>query len=285
MPNSEILHRFNENRDRFKPYGLTFEVWVPDVMRKPDRHNEIEINFFPEGNITYLFQGARVTIPPKSFALFWGLVPHQIVDFSESAPYFVGTIPLSRFLEWRFPAAFVDRVLKGEVLIDESGKYFHYDKFIFQQWIDDYAENRGVDASLLEVRARLLRMADRVSNTKASGTIKISDGEISQIERIALFIARKFNHPIKMADIGQEAGLHPDYANSVFKKTFGLTLTEYVTQERVSQAQRKLISTDLSISDICFECGFNSINRFNAAFKRINNCTPSEYRKSFSGFI
>lgn len=64
-----------------------------------------------------------------------------------------------------------------------------------------------------------------------------------------------------------------------------MTLTEYILQERISQAQRKLISTDSSISDICYECGFNSINRFNAAFKRINKCTPREYRKNFSGFI
>lgn len=285
MPNSEIIHRFDEKRGKFKPYGLTFEVWVPDVMRKPDRHNEIEINFFPEGDITYLFQGSRVTIPPKSFALFWGLVPHQIVDFSESAPYFVGTIPLSRFLEWKFPSAFVERVLKGEFLIDEPGEYSSYDKFIFLQWIDDYAENRGVDASLLEVRARLLRMADRVSDTRARGSIKLYDGEISQIERIALFIARNYDRPLKVADIGNEIGFHPDYANSVFKRTFGMTLSEYIRQERIGQAQRKLISTDTSISDICFECGFNSINRFNAAFKKINKCTPREYRKKFFGFI
>ena len=31
----------------------------------------------------------------------------------------------------------------------------------------------------------------------------------------------------------------------------------------------------MSITEIAFDCGFNSVTRFNAAFKKINNCTPS----------
>ncbi|WP_133672797.1 helix-turn-helix domain-containing protein [Maribacter caenipelagi] len=49
----------------------------------------------------------------------------------------------------------------------------------------------------------------------------------------------------------------------------------------ITQAQRKLISTDKSTTNISYECGFNSISRFNLAFKRINNCTPREFRKIF----
>ncbi|RLD93952.1 MAG: hypothetical protein DRJ13_15255 [Bacteroidetes bacterium] len=50
----------------------------------------------------------------------------------------------------------------------------------------------------------------------------------------------------------------------------------------IHHAQRKLISTDKSITDILFDSGFNSISNFNRAFRKINNCTPKEYRKRFS---
>jgi AraC-like DNA-binding protein len=250
-------------------------------MEKSDRHNEIEINYFTQGSITYLFRGIKTTIPKNSMALFWGLVPHQIVDYDECAPYYVCTIPLTQFLEWQLPTFYVDRVLKGEVLIENSGEQSIHDEFLLNNWITDLSEKNRSELVLLEMHARLVRMADRILPSKASEGSQIHSTEIGYVERIAMYIAQNYAHSIKAADIGKEVGLHPDYANVIFKKAFGMTLNEYVVQERITQAQRKLISTDKSITDISYECGFNSISRFNLAFKRINNCTPREFRKIF----
>ena len=54
--NSEILNVFNEKREEFKPYGITCEVWTPCLMRRPDRHNEIGLNYFGEETIIDLFK-------------------------------------------------------------------------------------------------------------------------------------------------------------------------------------------------------------------------------------
>lgn len=55
MRDSEILNRFDARRGELRPYGLTCELWTPCLMRRPDRHNEIELNYLPEGSLTYLF--------------------------------------------------------------------------------------------------------------------------------------------------------------------------------------------------------------------------------------
>ena len=78
MPDSEILKTFDEKRGELKPYGLTCETWRPQLMPKIDRHNEIELNYIPEGSITYFFPTGKVTVPPHKMALFWGLIPHKI---------------------------------------------------------------------------------------------------------------------------------------------------------------------------------------------------------------
>ncbi len=278
---SEKLNTFDTQRGAFRPYGLTCELWKPSLMEKPDRHNEIEINYFTEGSITYLFRGSKMTIPKNRLALFWGLVPHQIVSYEESAPYYVCTIPLTQFLEWGLPAFYVDRVLKGEVLIENSEEQSNYDEFLLNNWINDLSSKNGSNVVLLEMHARLVRMTDRILPSKTNEISQIHSSEISYVERIAMYIAQNYSSPIKAADIGEEVGLHPDYANVIFKKAFGMTLNEYVVQERITQAQRKLVSTDKSITDISYECGFNSMSRFNLAFKRINKCTPREYRKAF----
>jgi len=72
--------------------------------------------------------------------------------------------------------------------------------------------------------------------------------------------------------------LHPNYAMSLFKKAFGTTLIEYLTHHRVSHAQRLLATTDEKIVEVAFNSGFNSISRFNEAFRRACNCAPREYR-------
>lgn len=281
MQDSEKLNTFDEYRDEFRPYGLTCELWRPDVMKRPDRHNEIEINFFTEGSITYIFQGSKIEIPAKSFALFWGLVPHQIVEHTNPKPYFVGTIPLTIFLEWKLPAFFVDKVLKGEILIEDTGDHSIYYEFMTNNWIEDFSAKKEYKVILLEMQARLLRMAEKILPLSHNNVSKIYSGETSKVEQIALFIAQNYRQPIKAADISKKVGLHPDYANVIFKKAFGTTINEYIIQERISFAQRKLITSDKSITDILYESGFNSISRFNAAFRKINKCTPREFKKRY----
>ena len=281
MQHSEIYNTFDGKRESFRPYGLTCELWKPFLMERPDRHNEVEINYIPNGSVSYLIKGSKITVPAKSLALFWGLVSHQIVDYENDQPYFVCTIPLSVFLEWKLPAFFVDRVLKGEVLIEKNEGHFIHDNFLMENWIKDYSINKEHKVILLEMHARLLRMSKRISPCEKSERFGINSNEISKVEQIALFIAQNYLKTIKAVDISKNVGLHPDYANVIFKKAFGLTINEYIIQERVLHAQRKLISTDKSITDILYDSGFNSVSRFNAAFRKINKCTPKEFRKKF----
>ncbi len=281
MTNSENLNGFDERREEFKLYGLTCELWSPGIMQKPDRHNEIEVNYFPEGAITYLFQDERVTIPKKRLAIFWALVPHQIVDHQGTTPYFVGTIPFALFLEWKFPVSFVDKILMGEVLLDASDEFSMYDEFLIQNWIKDINSNDPSEVILLEMRARLYRMALNNGSNLSTERSSLDSGAVNKVEKIAIYVARNYARPITVSDIGEAVGLHPDYANAIFKKAFGRTLSDYVIAERISYAQRKLLTTDKTITEIAYDSGFNSIGRFNAAFQKINQCTPRSFRKRY----
>ncbi len=282
LSNSEIFKTFNEKRNEFVPYGLSCEIWKPCLMRKPDRHNEIEINYSSESTITYLFQYNKITIPSKKFAIFWGMVPHQIINFEGTKPYYVCTIPFSRFLEWKLPDSFVERILKGEVLFEISENSSSFDEFLLNNWFEDLNINNTSEVALLEMRSRLHRMAVSNLSKKENLHSPIHPNEISLVERIVIYIGQNYQHPIKVVEIGEAVGLHPDYANAIFKKAFGSTLRDYITEERVSNAKRILVATNKSITEIAFECGYNSISRFNAAFLKMNGCTPREFRKNFN---
>ena len=277
---------FDWSRRDFAPYGFTCVRWTPTVMARSDRHNEIEVNLLEEGSLTYLLGGQMVTIPPGRLAVFWASIPHQILRFERPSEYFVITIPLVWFLQWRLPARFVQPVLNGRLVIEPDAGQSTADRARFQSWLEDMGteseERRRI--VLLEVEARLRRLALTLEPGSPGHPPKqtaavLGRGELSRAEQMACYIAQHYAEPLTTETISRQVGLHPNYALTVFHRTFGGTLLKYVTQHRLSHAQRLLVTTEDLILNIALSSGFGSLSRFNEAFKEAFDCTPREYRK------
>lgn len=275
--NTEIFKKFNNTSSEINEYGLSCEIWLPNLMPHQDRHNEIEINFFPSGKMTYLFHDRKIVVPPRRLIAFWGLIPHQIVGYDECTPYYVCTIPFSTFLSWNLPSSFVDMILKGNVLVESDTGFDFHDEFMFSHWVNDIQQPSMESLIRMELHARLIRMANSLA--EVSNNILMKNYETNVVEQIAVYIVRNYRNPLKVADVSKSVGLHPDYANCIFRKAFGCTIYEYLTGERIANAQRLLLTTDRGITEISYSCGFNSVSSFNTAFLKITGCTPREFRK------
>lgn len=245
-------------------------------MPRPDRHNEIELNWLVSGSLTYLFGGRRTTILAGSLCLFWAAVPHQIVDVGTELPYFVVTIPLTEFLRAGIDRDFVHRVLSGELLIDAENNEAH--RAIFDRWEADFKSQSPVleRAAQLEVRAMLLRMSHRISAAITTPLPPL----LSRADQLACYIAKNYRQPLTSDSIATANAMHPNYAMNLFRKSFGTTMTAFVVQHRLSHAQRLLVTTDDSILNVAMEAGFQSLSRFNEAFKQACGCSPRNYRKA-----
>lgn len=285
MTRSKVSNSFDPARRDFTPYGLTCVHWTPSPMHRPDHHNEIELNFIESGWVTYLIGGCRVQLNAGELSAFWAAIPHQIIDFGENAAYYVATIPLPWFLQWRTPPRFSQALMRGGIVTDTSPSRTHSDRYHFAEWEKDLKnENRaGSRVALLEIQARLLRLA---RDTKESWDIDLQtsgrsgpvvDG-LNRVERMACFMAQHYTERITVQDISSHVQLHPNYAMNLFHRTVGMTLINYLTQHRLSHAQRLLATTDDCILNIAFDSGFHSISRFNDAFRRACGCAPREYR-------
>jgi len=162
---------------------------------------------------------------------------------------------------------------------EEYERYADYDRLLMENWYTDLlSSSANQQTVLLEMQCRLQRLSAHVS-TETTTNLALPAGETNLIEQMALYIARNYHRTIRLADIGKAVGLHPDYANALFKKAFGHTLNTHLTIERITQAQRMLLTTDTPIVEIAYTCGFNSISCFNTAFLKFNGCTPRDYRK------
>lgn len=275
--------QFDPNRPDFTPYGFTCVRWIPSPMRRPDHHNEIEINLLHSGWVIYLLGGRKVRIPAGTLSAFWAAIPHQIIDFGPKTEYFVATIPLSWFLQCRVSERFVQQLMQGEVLMEKTDQRAAFDEALFTQWERDLeTPNAKVkDIVMLEIEARLRRLESRLPSSaeaRKKQRLALHAGGLNKVEQMACLVAQRYTEQLTIAQISEAVGLHPNYAMNLFKKAFGTTLIDYITNHRVSHAQRLLATTDEKIVDVAFSSGFNSISRFNEAFRRACGCTPREYR-------
>lgn len=276
---------FDPTRPDFAPYGLTCVHWRPSPMRRPDHHNEIELNFLESGTVTYLLGGQKTVIEAGRLSAFWAAIPHQIIDFGSEPSYFVATIPLQWFLQWRLPDHFVQPLLQGKLLHEPTTERAATDGLFFAHWKQDLLRKSPEleQAVLLEMQARLVRLACNLPaickpmRTRARAT-GVTDSGLNKVEQMACFIAQRYTERLTVREIAAVVKLHPNYAMNLFQKTFGTTLIAYLTQHRVSHAQRLLATTDQTVTDAAFSSGFNSISRFNEAFRCVCGCSPREYR-------
>lgn len=256
-------------------------------MRRPDHHNEVELNFVESGTVTYLLGGRKTIITPGRLSLFWAAIPHQIIDFGPDTEYYVATIPLQWFLQWRLPDHLVQPLLQGQLISEPTAGREVSDTQNFAHWEADLDEPTPVieKAVLLEMHARLVRLAinvpvQRMRAGKRNRIATVTGTGLDKVERMACYIAQHYTEPLTVKQIGDVVKLHRNYAMNLFQKTFGTTLINYLTQHRISHAQRLLATTDQTIADVAFNSGFNSISRFNNAFRRACGCPPRDYRRS-----
>ena len=221
---------------------------------------------------------------PGHLTAFWGAIPHQIVDYEPDTEYFVATLPLAWFLQCQLPDALVQPLMRGEIVEEPHDGRATFDVMLLSQWEADLEKPTAMVGEIvtLEMKTRLQRLALSLEAAKSSvpsrAVSKVQVGGLNKVEQMVCHIAQNYMDPITADEIGIAAGLHPNSAMRMFKKTFGTTLGDYLTHHRIFHAKRLLTTTDRKIVDVAFASGFSSISRFNEAFRRACGCTPREYR-------
>jgi AraC-like DNA-binding protein len=290
FPYPKNVLRFDYKRPDFQPYGLRCDLWQAVLMKRTDRHNEIEVNYLEQGSLTYLLAGRKVTVSAGRFSLFWAAIPHQIIGFEGTRPYYVVTIPLAWFLGLKLPERLLRPLLHGGCVCELDGGRADADRLLFGTWLEDFKSDRAERkrVALYEIEARLLRLALAVTEDagggarhKAARQPVVGEGGLSKVEQMAAFIAQHYVDELTVGRISASVGLHPNYAMNLFRATFGTTLLAYLTELRVSNAQRLLVTTGDSVTQVALASGFNSISRFNVAFKSICGCSPRAYQKVY----
>ncbi|WP_283680273.1 AraC family transcriptional regulator [Lentilactobacillus sp. Marseille-Q4993] len=101
----------------------------------------------------------------------------------------------------------------------------------------------------------------------------------SEVQR---YLRDHFDERITNEDLARVFHIHPNSIVASMKKTYGITPNLYLTQYRMEEAVKRLLSTDEQVSKIAVEVGYQNIYYFSIVFKKYYNMSPSKYRKSYT---
>ncbi|WP_312089500.1 AraC family transcriptional regulator [Chryseobacterium sp.] len=111
----------------------------------------------------------------------------------------------------------------------------------------------------------------------------VEDNE--RINRIFNYVKDHFKEQITLEEIAELANMKVPSFCRYFKKITNKTFTQFVNEYRITHSLKLLAEKPMSITEVCFESGFNNFSYFNKTFKEYIKKSPSQYRKEFNFLI
>lgn len=100
------------------------------------------------------------------------------------------------------------------------------------------------------------------------------------IKNIKTYLLSNLEYDLKSSDVSAIFHYNEVYIGRLFKEQTGKTIKEYLTEERIKLA-KKLLKSQVNVTETAIKTGFNSLSYFNRIFKKFTGLTPNEYKNTF----
>jgi len=149
--------------------------------------------------------------------------------------------------------------------------------FKILQTVQQQPEKLLIDSLVIGfVQATLNNIADYRVDPNITG--KLKSNHLTTIERAKEYITHHFTRDISLQELAQYCYVSPFHFSRIFKTLTGYSPHQFLLQIRLKNTELLLRNTSLSVSDIAYSSGFNSIEHFANAFLRKYKSAPSVFR-------
>jgi YesN/AraC family two-component response regulator len=123
---------------------------------------------------------------------------------------------------------------------------------------------------------------DHVQTLSSSSFAKIGiQSDSRRIQKVQKFIAEHYKEEIRLTQLANLTSMTPVAFSRFFKLHTGRNLSDYIIDIRLGNTTRLLVDTNKSISEICYDSGFNNLSNFNRIFKKKKDCSPKDFRENY----
>lgn len=105
----------------------------------------------------------------------------------------------------------------------------------------------------------------------------LTEHQINSIAKAFEYIEDNYRNDIHITDVAEHCGFDNKYFGRLFFKTTGSYFKDFLNDFRIIKATEIMISNEMSVSHIAFECGFSSVSTFYRAFIKKHGCTPTQF--------
>lgn len=164
---------------------------------------------------------------------------------------------------------------------DSSGRYDEL-RSVIKQLLNHHLSTHGrADFGHIALCYRVMELLSVHFLVRSGDKVPLEDQDRfeDRISQINNYIRANYNQPISTKELSEKLYLSNGYLSRFFKKNYGMSFADYLTNVRVFHAVDDLLNTNTPITRVAYDNGFPSAANFNKAFKEIHGETPSAFRK------
>lgn len=278
------MHIYHEKNNMSQ--DLPIRLFVSDVRDiVPHWHEQLEIVYVFEGRAQIGINGQVHTLHPKDIMI---IVPGEVHFFNHDQCE-------NKVLVLQFGRDFFDSdtcflyssklsypIIKYQGNEYTSKIHAQLQDYIIRALEEISIKNKGYKLAIKSLLYNIVVFLARNMPLEHYSSFETNKQlmKLDKLEKVFKYVEENYSKDISLREICQVANFSLYHFTRFFKDCTGYTFNTYLTKYRLKKSLELLKSTEDSITNISFKCGFNSIKTFNRVFKREYNSTPSQFRKS-----
>ncbi len=245
-------------------------------------HDYIELLYAIEANADIWINGECHKFTTGDFVVLNSMDLHDFVFIEECKYICIKFLPQilysdeQAFFELKYVIPFLSDNSRQKIFKDNELKNLDLHSLILEMMSEWNEKNTGYE---LIIRSNILRIfAGIFRYWRSNGIIPVDMQLSDEIKNALTYMAYNYDTVTEKA-AAKHCGLSYNHFSYVFKKSVGKNFNDYLLAIKLNEAEKLLISTDKSITEIAFSTGFSSASHFISRFKMYKDITPRKFRE------
>jgi AraC-like DNA-binding protein len=275
-----------------KPHGTKDEPFSTYHIENAGRSFQIPVHWHDEFEIIYVRSGfLTVSISGESYIGKTGdafvVSPgnlHLMGSQTGTVDYYTFLFPL-KYISFRTDDMLDEKLLEplnsGHLMICPRVK--DTAKELCEQLIEIYEAKNDESVSKIttQVRTKIILLQFILEMWKKGFVIENDTSGRNTVEKeMVSYIQQNFTGKISLREFGEQFHLSEKYISRYFKEHFHITLSQYVTYLRLEHAKQLLQDTDIPVTDVAMQSGYQNVSYFIRSFQKAYAVSPLKYRKN-----
>ena len=248
-------------------------------------HNNVEVIKVTEGEIRLDFEDNSVMISAGDVICINSRIQHSLFITTENTEYYYIQFKKTKILDDEkainspFFEEFIVDTKNPFSLIEKDSEINKQVTFYMMQMYERTKMDSEYNDYFLNHFLNIIKGI--LFENKFLNSIEIEHIGWQKICKVVEYIDSYYERNITLDEISQCVHHNKHYICHLFKSITNQSIFDYLTYVRVAEGEYLLKNSNLKISDVAAKVGFSTQVGFDKAFKKMNNCTPKQYRKKW----